>query len=87
LLNYGANINQRNVAGDTIIHIAVRKNYVPLIKYLIDRFSINIDLTVKNNAGETPVSLAKKLERKDIISLFNSLKRARKGLGPVKDVI
>jgi len=87
LLNYGASINQKNAAGDTIMHIAVRKNDMPLLKYLIDQFSLNIDLAVKNSAGETPVSLAKKFKYKDIIDLFNYLKRARKGLGPVKDVI
>jgi len=87
LLSYGADINQKNAVGDTVIHLAVRKNDVPLLKYLIDRFSLNIDLGVKNNVGDTPVSLAKKLGYKEITDLFSLLKSVRQGLGPVKDVI
>ncbi len=87
LLNYGADINLKNAVGDTIIHIAVRRNNLSLLKYLIDRFSININLNVKNNDGQTPESLAKRLERKDIIKLFNDLKKARQEVGPTRDVI
>ncbi len=87
LLNYGADINLKNTAGDTIIHIAVRRNDLPLLKYLIDRFSININLNIKNNDGRTPVSLAKKLERKEVTNLFNDLKKARQEVGFTRDVI
>ncbi|HEB41433.1 MAG TPA: hypothetical protein ENI08_00245 [Candidatus Dependentiae bacterium] len=87
LLNYGADINLKNAVGDTIIHIAVRRNDLPLLKYLIDQFSININLNIKNNDGQTPVSLATKFERKEVINLFNDLKRAQQEVGPTRDVI
>ncbi len=87
LLNYDADINLKNAVGDTIIHIAVRRNDLPLLKYLIDRFSVNINLNVKNNDGQTSVSLAKKLGRKEVINLFNDLKRAQQEVGPTRDVI
>jgi len=87
LLNYGANINLKNTVGDTLIHIAVKRNNLPLLKYLIDRFSIDINLGIKNNDGQTPVSLAKKLERKEVTNLFRDLKKARQEVGPTRDAI
>ncbi|MGB8366728.1 MAG: ankyrin repeat domain-containing protein [Candidatus Babeliales bacterium] len=82
LLNYGANINLRNTNGDTIVHIIVRGNNISLLKYLITRFSTLINLDIKNNYGETPILLAKKLDRNDMLPLLRKLEQARKIKNP-----
>jgi len=87
LLNFGANINLRNKKGDTILHIVVRRNNLPLLKYLIDKFSTLINLDVRNNSGETPVALARKLDRKEMLALFNKLQQARKVVGSTSETI
>lgn len=55
LLNHGANINARNRAGETALHIAVRRGRKLAVKTLIDR---NANVHVRDAAGRSLLELA-----------------------------
>jgi ankyrin repeat protein len=50
------NPNSANQAGNTALHIAVRKENLPLVNLLLEDFAIQID--IKNQKGQTPLSIA-----------------------------
>jgi len=66
LIKRGANISDKNNKGDTILHLAVEKNMLGLVKFLKDR----IGSLVKNKAGKTPADLARDLKQKDITKIL-----------------
>ena len=54
-LEKGANINSKNMDGDSSLHIASREGFFYIVKYLIDQ---KADLNISNNSFETPLHLA-----------------------------
>lgn len=65
LMGYGANVNARDKDGNTLLHILIYNNNKSLIDYLDGKY--HFDVSIKNNDHETPLLLAQRLNRKDII--------------------
>ena len=59
LLENGFNVNYKDKYGNTLLHEAVRHNYVPIIKLLL-KYGANIN--TKNKFGETPLSLSREYD-------------------------
>lgn len=57
LLTHKADINAQNAFGDTPLHLAVKKNFLKIIKILLEDERIDVDM--KNNEGYTPLDIAK----------------------------
>jgi len=51
-------INVQNNDGDTPLHIAVTKNDLDWVTYIVNKFPQKIKFTLKNNLGYTPLTLA-----------------------------
>lgn len=58
LICYGANINARTVGNNTCLHFAAQRDDRRLLECLV--YNPNIDLTVKNNQGDTAYMIAKR---------------------------
>lgn len=56
LLSLGANINARNNQGETVLHIAVNKNNLPMVRRLLNQ--PELDINIKNHYGDTPLFAA-----------------------------
>lgn len=54
LIDKGANINEQDEAGNTLLHYASFKNEVPLMRILLEH---GASPTIRNNAGESPLTL------------------------------
>jgi ankyrin repeat protein len=67
LLSKNINLNDKNIFGDTPLHLAVDKNSVHLVKFLLQN---NANINEKNKKGETPYSLAIRSGRTDILRLM-----------------
>jgi ankyrin repeat protein len=50
-------VNQTNIVGDTVLHVASRKGYTQMVSYLL---TIGGDIEAANNDGETPLIAATK---------------------------
>ena len=57
-------INEKNEAGDTPLHIAARKGHLKIVNYLLELE--HIDLTIPNNNQETPLDVACKAQKKSV---------------------
>jgi len=55
LLSKGADIDVHNEAGDTPLHIAVKKGHMQLVRFLIDQGAA---IDAKNNVQKTPLDIA-----------------------------
>lgn len=51
-LDNGANINNKNIVGDTVLHIATRKDYFPIVSLLLEK---GASINISNHKGETPL--------------------------------
>ena len=54
-LNEGASINAVEDDKNTILHIAVKKGYKEIVKFLLEK---GAKINIRNNKGETPLDLA-----------------------------
>lgn len=70
-------LNKKNVKGDTVIHYLLKNdNWKKYKKILSNR---RIDLTVKNDLGQTPLQFVDEKDRKDLIKLvYNNYKNMLK---------
>ncbi|MCH9637352.1 MAG: ankyrin repeat domain-containing protein [Candidatus Rickettsiella isopodorum] len=62
LLDHGANINSKNIAGETVLHAAVRMGYDKIVNLLIKR---GASLNIVSNRGETPLKIVD--QKKDAV--------------------
>jgi ankyrin repeat protein len=67
LLDKGADVNGRNIANASALHVAVEYQYVEAIKVLLAR---GADLNIRNGTGKTPLDIAKDKDSKEIITLL-----------------
>ena len=67
LLNNGADIDNRDSAGNTPLNIAIMGNHRVLVRQLVTR---GADVNSKNSAGDTPLQLANKTANRTIIKLL-----------------
>lgn len=67
LLNNGAELNNRDPAGNTPLHTAITGNHRVLVRQLLAR---GADVNSKNNDGDTPLQLALERDNKSIIKLL-----------------
>jgi serine/threonine-protein phosphatase 6 regulatory ankyrin repeat subunit B len=70
VLNHGANINAKDITGNTMLHYAVLRHDVPWIARLVKRFGDKLDISIKNNSGLTAIDIAKRKKYDDIVALF-----------------
>jgi len=73
LLDYGANINQQNVNGNTLLHSAAR-GYLfewgpKIVKILLER---GADINIRNNEGMTVLDEAQDNDEREIIELLTA---------------
>lgn len=66
LLEHGAE-STRNLSGQTPLHLAVMMGHTKVVKLLFDKGE---DVEVEDNDGQTPLSLAQKYNRKDVLAIF-----------------
>ena len=52
----GTDINARDGAGQTVLHIASLKGFVPLVKILLRK--VGLSLNLQDDEGQTPLHLA-----------------------------
>ena len=72
LLERGADINSRDNAGNTPMHIAAANNNMNSIMFLLS--DIGADITIQNNYGETARDLAAEYEEgQDIVDLLEDM--------------
>lgn len=55
---YKADINAQNNDGDTPLHVAIHKNDLDWVQYMLKKYPTRLKFDLKNNLGHTPVSLA-----------------------------
>jgi ankyrin repeat protein len=70
LLLFGVDINQKGEDGNTILHMFIKKFDYPAVIALRDLYGIELDLTVRNNAGLTPIEYANSFIFTDIVELL-----------------
>lgn len=76
--NRGA-ITTKNNKGNTLVHVVVQYNDVPLMKYLVANYKPEVQtaMEIKNNALESPRQLASKLHRPEMGDLLDSISTIR----------
>ncbi|KAG8255654.1 hypothetical protein J6590_087734 [Homalodisca vitripennis] len=74
LLNHGANINERDGSGNTILHAAAARGFIYGIKTCLTR---GVKVNERNFGGETPLHLAKSKEICEILLDSGALLEAR----------
>lgn len=70
VVRLGANLNARDHNGNTILHLSVMRNDIAWIKMLLGEFWKELDLTIKNDAGQTSHDLAVQRGYNDIAGLL-----------------
>ncbi|KAL1492285.1 hypothetical protein ABEB36_012759 [Hypothenemus hampei] len=68
LLNDETDINAENGSGETILHIAIKKNYKDMVEFILKYNGVKID--IPNKDGETALDLAKYSDRQDIFQML-----------------
>ena len=68
LLSWGADCNIKNARGYSALHAAVESNQIDCIRLLLTRWYIRIN--EQNNLGDTPLSLACKINNTAAVELF-----------------
>jgi len=58
ITTYKVDVNAQNNDGDTPLHVAVAKNDLDWVTYMVNKFPRAIKFTLKNNLGYTPLALA-----------------------------
>jgi ankyrin repeat protein len=82
LLMYGACINNKNVNGNTPLHIAVKNNRLNNAIFLLENGS---DYSIKNNVGDTAYDIVKtKNNQEEIINVFE---RFFESIAPTKPAL
>jgi ankyrin repeat protein len=71
-------INKQDGRGETPLHLAVKKEFVEIVKELLKR---NADVNVKNNNGKTPLDLATNLKIKGLFKFANVRNKFREKFG------
>jgi ankyrin repeat protein len=71
LLTYTTDLNVKNKYGETVMHYAVRRADVNILKLLLDR---NPDVSVKGKEG-TPFEIASAYKLPQAIALLNCMRR------------
>ncbi|KAJ8945098.1 hypothetical protein NQ318_005279 [Aromia moschata] len=69
-LNDGAHINYQNSKGNTILHIAIEKGYLEVVKFLL---TLRARADIPNKSGQTAADLGKSSSNKSIQDLFNKI--------------
>ena len=66
-MQYRADINAKNKKGETALYWAAQKGYAPVVRILL---AYDADKTIKTQAGQTALDVAKKYKRTDVIKLL-----------------
>jgi len=67
IMDKGGDINSQTDTGDTAMHLAVqRPAELNWIKFLMQVYGSQLNLSIKNKKGETPLDIANKLAYQDI---------------------
>lgn len=54
LLNKGANVNSKNIVGETLLHIAAQKGYDAIVSLVLEEGAL---INIQNNKGETALQI------------------------------
>ncbi len=69
LINSGANINDKDIDGNTVLILCSDIGDIEMVKFLINH---GADTNIKNNKGETAFSIATEKNYDDIALLLSS---------------
>ena len=69
LISFGANVNQRDVAGETPLVVCTRRGHIEVARLLL---AAAADVNLKNNHGHTPLFLAVKMARMELADVLRS---------------
>jgi ankyrin repeat protein len=69
LIDFGAHLHAKNVAGNTPLHISATRNFKESVKWLLQR---GADPTSKNKSGKTALELAEQSNSDDTTSFLKS---------------
>jgi ankyrin repeat protein len=79
LLSYGADASAQDRVGDTPLDAAVGNNRIDVVRLIISKISHNnAVLSIKNNATETALDMAKSNDYSDIVSVLRNAGASRK---------
>lgn len=68
LLENGANINKKNVHGETVLHASVKAGNKPMVELLLSK---GVDCKLKDDHGNTAYQIAEFYNHKMVLELFN----------------
>lgn len=86
LINAGANINDRDNLGNTVLEEAVRKPDVAMCDYFVKKYGYSINYKIKNYEGYTAYDIARSTGNIVIMSLLEGATIDRLGIeSPVND--
>lgn len=77
LIKQNADINLRDINGNTILHIACMKNHPFMVKYLLKRLKITNFLRLNNNDNRSPEELALHYKNDRVYSYIQSFKQSK----------
>jgi ankyrin repeat protein len=75
LISAGAQIDSRNTAGETPLHLAVRAGQMQNVKYLVEERLASLD--IRDDNGNTPLDAALKIGREDVAQFLIRAATAR----------
>jgi ankyrin repeat protein len=82
LLSYGADASAQDRFGYTLLHAAVKKNRIDVVRLIISKISHNnAVLSIKNTANETALDIAKYNGYSDIVEALSNAGASRKREG------
>jgi len=67
LIQHGAPINAKDIAGNTPLHLAARYGFVNVVKVLI---ASGADVNAKDANGMTPLQIASKMGHQAVVDLL-----------------
>lgn len=75
LVSYGFNINSRDKIGRSALHFAINGSNIKIMEYLL---ALGADYSFRDNNGDTPMMLAKKFNKLELLDLFQSVSKDTK---------
>jgi ankyrin repeat protein len=70
LIKVSGTLNYQNDLGDTVMHKAVRMRDINYVEYLLKTYEKDLNMNIRNKAGQTPLQLADRLGLAQIVKVL-----------------